>query len=48
MIGNYFAKVLWEVLATPVKCKIVGYLSGSSKKIFTMSTRIFTPFFTRT
>jgi len=26
MIGNYFIKVLWEVLATPFTYKIVGYL----------------------
>jgi uncharacterized integral membrane protein (TIGR00697 family) len=26
MVGNYFIKVLWEVLATPLTYKIVGFL----------------------
>lgn len=26
MIGNYFLKVFWEVIATPITYKIVGYL----------------------
>jgi len=26
MIGNYFLKVMWEVLATPVTYKVVGWL----------------------
>jgi hypothetical protein len=34
MIGNYVAKVLWEVLATPVTYKIVGYLKRVEQEDF--------------
>lgn len=32
MIGNYFIKVLWEVLATPFTYKIVGFLKKAENE----------------
>jgi queuosine precursor transporter len=44
MIGNYVAKVLWEVLGTPVTYKIVGYLKWVEQEYFYDVDTNFTPF----
>ncbi len=44
MIGNYFIKVLWEVLATPVTYKIVGFLKRAEHEDFYDRNTNFNPF----
>lgn len=44
MIGNYFIKVLWEVLATPFTYKIVGFLKRAEKEDFYDKDTNFNPF----
>jgi queuosine precursor transporter len=44
MIGNYFIKVLWEVLATPFTYIIVGYLKKAESVDFYDKDTNFNPF----
>ena len=44
MIGNYFIKVLWEVLATPVTYKIVAFLKKAEHEDFYDRETDFNPF----
>jgi uncharacterized integral membrane protein (TIGR00697 family) len=44
MIGNYFIKVLWEVFATPVTYKIVGFLKRAEHEDYFDRDTDFNPF----
>lgn len=44
MIGNYFIKVLWEVLATPVTYKIVAFLKRAEHEDYYDRETNFNPF----
>ncbi|MEP7212083.1 MAG: queuosine precursor transporter [Acidobacteriota bacterium] len=44
MIGNYFIKVLWEVLATPLTYAIVGYLKSVEHEDYFDRDTDFNPF----
>jgi len=44
MIGNYIIKVLWEVLATPVTYKIVGWLKRTEHEDYYDTETNFNPF----
>ncbi len=44
MIGNYFLKVLWEVLATPFTYRIVSFLKRVENEDFYDSDTNFSPF----
>lgn len=44
MIGNYFIKVLWEVLATPVTYLIVNFLKKAEQEDFYDRETDFNPF----
>jgi uncharacterized integral membrane protein (TIGR00697 family) len=44
MIGNYFIKVLWEVLATPLTYKIVGFLKRAEHEDYYDRDTNFNPF----
>jgi uncharacterized integral membrane protein (TIGR00697 family) len=44
MIGNYFIKVLWEVLATPFTYAIVGFLKRAEHEDYYDSNTDFNPF----
>ncbi len=44
MIGNYFIKVLWEVLATPVTYKVVAWLKKAEHEDFYDKDTNFNPF----
>ncbi len=44
MIGNYFLKVLWEVLATPFTYKIVGFLKRTENEDYYDRETNFSPF----
>ena len=44
MIGNYFLKVLWEVLATPLTYKIVGFLKRAEHEDYFDQDTNFNPF----
>jgi uncharacterized integral membrane protein (TIGR00697 family) len=44
LIGNYFLKVLWEVLATPFTYKIVAFLKRVEKEDFFDQDTNFNPF----
>lgn len=44
MIGNYFIKVLWEVLATPFTYLIVGFLKRAEHEDYYDSNTDFNPF----
>jgi queuosine precursor transporter len=44
MIGNYFIKVLWEVLATPFTYIIVGFLKKKENEDFYDNDTDFNPF----
>ena len=44
MIGNYFLKVLWEVLATPFTYKIVGFLKRAEHEDYYDRDTNFSPF----
>lgn len=44
MIGNYFIKVLWEVLATPFTYKIVAFLKKAEHEDFYDKETNFNPF----
>ena len=48
MIGNYILKVLWEVLATPVTYKIVGFLKRAENEDYFDRNTDFNPFSLRT
>lgn len=44
MIGNYFIKVFWEVLATPLTYKIVGFLKRVENEDYFDKETNFNPF----
>lgn len=44
MIGNYFLKVLWEVIATPVTYRIVAFLKRAEHEDFYDRDTDFNPF----
>lgn len=44
MIGNYFLKVLWEILATPFTYKIVGFLKRAEREDHYDKNTNFNPF----
>jgi uncharacterized integral membrane protein (TIGR00697 family) len=44
MIGNYFVKVIWEVIATPVTYKIVGFLKRVEHEDYFDRDTDFNPF----
>lgn len=44
MIGNYFIKVLWEVLATPLTYLIVGFLKRAEREDYYDEDTDFNPF----
>jgi uncharacterized integral membrane protein (TIGR00697 family) len=44
MIGNYFIKVLWEVLATPLTYVVVGYLKRKEHEDYFDRDTDFNPF----
>jgi len=44
MIGNYFIKVFWEIVATPVTYKIVSFLKRSEHEDFYDRETDFNPF----
>lgn len=44
MIGNYFIKVMWEVLATPLTYLIVGFLKRAEEVDFYDTDTDFNPF----
>jgi hypothetical protein len=44
MIGNYFIKVLWEVLATPFTYLIVGFLKRAEREDYYDKDTDFNPF----
>ncbi len=44
MIGNYFIKVLWEILATPLTYKIVGFLKRAEHEDYYDRETNFNPF----
>jgi uncharacterized integral membrane protein (TIGR00697 family) len=44
MIGNYFVKVLWEVLATPLTYKVVNFLKRAEHEDFYDKDTNFNPF----
>jgi queuosine precursor transporter len=48
MIGNYMLKVLWEVLATPVTYKIVGFLKKAENEDYFDVGTDFNPFTLKT
>ena len=48
MIGNYFIKVLWEVVATPVTYKIVTFLKRAEHEDFYDRKTDFNPFTLKT
>lgn len=48
MIGNYFLKVFWEVIATPVTYKIVAFLKTAEHEDFYDRETDFNPFTLKT
>jgi uncharacterized integral membrane protein (TIGR00697 family) len=44
MIGNYFLKVMWEVVATPVTYQIVGFLKRAEHEDYFDTDTDFNPF----
>jgi len=44
MIGNYFLKVLWEVLATPMTYIVVNFLKRAEQEDYYDRETDFTPF----
>jgi uncharacterized integral membrane protein (TIGR00697 family) len=44
LIGNYFIKVLWEVIATPATYKIVGFLKRVEHEDYFDRDTDFNPF----
>ena len=44
MIGNYFLKVFWEVLATPFTYKLVGFLKRAEDEDYYDTETNFSPF----
>ena len=44
MIGNYFIKVLWEILATPLTYKVVGFLKRAEHEDYFDIKTNFNPF----
>jgi uncharacterized integral membrane protein (TIGR00697 family) len=44
MIGNYFIKVLWEILATPLTYKVVGFLKRIEREDYFDTETNFNPF----
>ncbi len=48
MIGNYFLKVLWEILATPVTYLIVNFLKKAEREDYFDTETDFNPFTLKT
>ena len=48
MITNYLLKVLWEILATPLTYKVVGFLKRKEKEDYYDHGTNFTPFSMKT
>ena len=44
MIGNYFIKVFWEILATPLTYKVVGFLKRVEHEDYYDVNTDFNPF----
>jgi len=44
MIGNYFLKVLWEVVATPITYLVVGFLKRAENEDYYDRDTDFNPF----
>lgn len=44
MIGNYFIKVMWEVLATPLTYKVIGFLKRAEHEDYFDRDTNFNPF----
>jgi uncharacterized integral membrane protein (TIGR00697 family) len=44
LIGNYFLKVLWEVLATPITYKVIGFLKRVENEDYFDRDTNFNPF----
>jgi uncharacterized integral membrane protein (TIGR00697 family) len=44
MIGNYFIKVFWEVVATPITYKVVGFLKKAEHEDYFDRNTDFNPF----
>jgi uncharacterized integral membrane protein (TIGR00697 family) len=44
MIGNYFIKVFWEILATPLTYKVVGFLKKAEREDYFDTETNFNPF----
>jgi uncharacterized PurR-regulated membrane protein YhhQ (DUF165 family) len=44
MIGNYFIKVLWEVVATPLTYKVVAFLKRVEHEDYYDRDTDFNPF----
>jgi len=44
MIGNYFIKVLWEIVATPITYRIVGFLKRAEHEDYYDKNTDFNPF----
>ena len=44
MIANYFIKVSWEVIATPITYRVVGFLKRAEREDFFDTDTNFTPF----
>jgi len=44
MIGNYFVKVAWEVLATPLTYKVVNFLKRAEHEDYFDRDTDFNPF----
>ena len=44
MIGNYFIKVFWEVVATPLTYKVVAFLKKAEHEDFYDRDTDFNPF----
>jgi len=44
MIGNYFLKVLWEVVATPLTYAVVNFLKKAEQEDFYDRDTDFNPF----
>ena len=48
MIANYFIKVGWEVLATPITYRVVSALKKAEQEDYFDTNTSFTPFSLRT
>ena len=48
MIGNYFLKVMWEVIVTPITYKIIGFLKRVEHEDYYDVDTDFNPFTLKT